>query len=85
MCESSEPDGMIRLFVSDSVPQDIDALKKEISVLLEKRVSEECLRDFIMEEMPCYYCYWMEWESGAVWLKHILEVLDRDDLNLGEL
>ncbi|WP_408636439.1 contact-dependent growth inhibition system immunity protein [Pseudomonas uvaldensis] len=82
MCESSEPDGVIRLFASDSVPQAIDALRKEISVLLDERLGEEDLRDFIMEKMPCNYCYWMEWESGAMWLKHILEVLDRDDAAL---
>lgn len=85
MCESSEPDGVIRLFVSDSAPQAIDVLKKEILMLLAERLDEEGLRDFIMEKMPCNYCYWMEWESGAMWLKHILEVLDRNDVNLGEL
>ncbi|MGN8278673.1 contact-dependent growth inhibition system immunity protein [Pseudomonas sp. SMN5] len=85
MCESSDPDGVIRLFVSDSEPQAIGALKKEIVMLLAERLDEVSLRDFIMEKMPCNYCYWMEWESGAIWLKHILEVLDEDDGNLGEL
>ena len=75
MCESSEPDGMIRLFVSDSVPSTIDAVKKEILTLLVAGFSEEKLRGFLMDEMPCNYCYWLDWESGTAWLNHIVEIL----------
>jgi hypothetical protein len=85
MCESPTPDGMINVFVSDSEPKAIEALRKEVLALLEEDLGEDDLRDFIMEKMPCNYCYWMEWESGAIWLRHILDVLDREDVNLGEL
>jgi len=85
MCESSTPDGMIELFMSDSTPQVVSAVRKEILELLEKGLSEHELRNFIMDEMPCNYCYWMEWESGAAWLSHILEVFDSGNVNIGEV
>ncbi|WP_139232402.1 contact-dependent growth inhibition system immunity protein [Pseudomonas sp. NFACC46-3] len=78
MCESPEPDGMIRLFVSDSVPETIDAVKQEILKLLAADISEEELRGILMDEMPCNYCYWLDWDSGTTWLNHIIEILSDD-------
>ncbi|MCP2073898.1 UNVERIFIED_ORG: hypothetical protein J2Y77_003334 [Pseudomonas lini] len=84
MCESTEPDGVVRAFVFDSVPQTIEAVKKEISTLLTMNFSEEAFREFLMDEMPCNYCYWMDWESAEAWLNHILEILNSDNVDFDE-
>ena len=84
MCESSEPDGVIRSFVSESVPQSIEAVKKEIASLLSMNFSEEELRGFLMDDMPCNYCYWLDWESADAWLSHILEILSSDNVDFDE-
>ncbi|WP_139381089.1 contact-dependent growth inhibition system immunity protein [Pseudomonas ogarae] len=84
MCESSEPDGVIRSFVSESVPQSIEAVKKEIASLLNMNFSEEELRGFLMDDMPCNYCYWLDWESADAWLSHILEILSSDNVDFDE-
>ncbi|WP_454251765.1 contact-dependent growth inhibition system immunity protein [Pseudomonas sp. R151218B TE3479] len=75
MCDSSDPDGIIRIYIADSVPQNIEAIKEEISTLLSMNLDEENLREFIMDKMPCNYCYWLDWESGTAWLNHIVEIL----------
>lgn len=79
MCESSDPDEIIRNFVSDSAPEIVDMVKNEISTLLTMKFCDEEMRGFIMDKMPCNYCYWMDWESGGMWLKHILDVMSRTD------
>jgi hypothetical protein len=86
MCESSEPDRVIMAFVSESESesQNIEAVKKEISTLLTMNFSEDAFREFLMDEMPCNYCYWMEWESAEAWLNHILKILNSDNVDLDE-
>lgn len=79
MCESSDPDDIIRNFVSDSAPETIAMVKNEISTLLKVNLNDEEIREFIMNKMPCNYCYWMDWRSGEMWLKHILDVITRTD------
>ena len=63
-------------FVSESELQNIEAVKKEILTLLMKGFGEEELRGVLMDEMPCNYCYWLDWESGEIWLNHILEIFE---------
>lgn len=79
MCESSEPDEIIRAFVLDSAPEIITMVTNEIYRLLAMELSEEKIKEFIMDDMPCNYCYWMNWESGELWLKHILNILNNND------
>jgi hypothetical protein len=84
MCESSEPDGVIGAFVSESTPQTIEAVRKEILTLLMIDFGEEELREFLMDDMPCNYCYWLDWESAEAWLRHILEILSSNNVDLDE-
>ncbi|MFL6968598.1 MULTISPECIES: contact-dependent growth inhibition system immunity protein [Pseudomonas] len=79
MCESPDPDDIIRSFASDSTPETIFMVKNEISTLLKLKLSNENIRKLIMSEMPCNYCYWLDWESGEMWLKHILQVMTHTD------
>lgn len=84
MCDSSDPDGIIRTYIADSAPQNIKIIKEEISTLLAMNLDEATLREFIMEKMPCNYCYWLDWESAEAWLSHILEMLSSDNADLDE-
>ena len=85
MCDSSDPDGIIRTYMADSAPQNIKAIKEEISTLLAMNLDEENLREFIMDKMPCNYCYWLDWESGTAWLNHIVEILSGNGPGSDEL
>ncbi|MDO7897584.1 contact-dependent growth inhibition system immunity protein [Pseudomonas citrulli] len=78
MCESSEPDQIIMSFVSESESRDIEAVRKEILKLLMAGLAEEELRQILMDEMPCNYCYWLDWDSAEAWLNHILEILSNE-------
>ncbi|WP_367575690.1 contact-dependent growth inhibition system immunity protein [Pseudomonas alvandae] len=79
MCETPDPDEIINNFVSNSTPKTINTVKKEIHTLLNMKFSEEELRTFIMHEMPCNYCYWMDWESGEAWLRHALDIINSNN------
>lgn len=79
MCDSSDPDDIIRTYIADSAPQNIKTLKEEISTLLAISLDEEKLRELIIDKMPCNYCYWLDWESGKIWLTHILDIMNNDD------
>lgn len=85
MCDSSDPNEIIHIFVSQSEIQTLEILKKEILTLLAMQLSEEKIRIFIMNKMPCNYCYWMDWESGEIWLKHILNIIDGDCIEFHQL
>ncbi|VVN68087.1 hypothetical protein PS858_04938 [Pseudomonas fluorescens] len=44
-------------------------------MLLEVRMPEPELREFLLKNMSCCYCYWHEWASGEDWLKHVVNIL----------
>lgn len=75
MCESDIADDVVRSFLSDSTVETIFRVKNEIAVLLEMHMAELELREFLLKNMGCCYCYWHEWESGEVWLNHVIDVL----------
>ncbi|MGF0239374.1 hypothetical protein ACQR3P_14545 [Rhodococcus sp. IEGM1300] len=75
MCEYELADDVIKDFLLDSTAEVIDSVQKEISTLLEVQMEETELREFLLKDMSCYYCYWHEWESGRTWLNHISNVL----------
>ena len=52
------------------------SVSQEISFLLEQRKDEVELREYLLKEMSCYYCYWNVWESGESWLRHIARKLN---------
>lgn len=75
MCEYELADDVIKGFLLDSNTEVIDSVQKEISALLEVQMEETELREFLLKDMSCCYCYWHEWESGRVWLNHIDNIL----------
>jgi len=47
------------------------AVLNELGLLLAQRKDEMELRGYFLKELSCYYCYWNEWKSGEIWLRHI--------------
>lgn len=75
MCECEVADDVVRSFMSDSSAETISEVKSEIVALLHIRMAELELREFLLKNMSCSYCYWHEWGAGEVWLNHIVEML----------
>jgi hypothetical protein len=64
------------LFLADSSPEDLMLVREELNSLLDQRRDEVELREYLLKELSCYYCYWNVWESGELWLRHIASKLD---------
>ncbi|MBC3778080.1 contact-dependent growth inhibition system immunity protein [Pseudomonas sp. SWRI99] len=71
MCESNLADEIVNSFINDSALKTIEVVAKEIQNLLDLKLSETVLRDFLLKEIGCSYCYWHEWQSGEQWLRHV--------------
>ena len=75
MTEYRKADDVINAFASESTLEAISEVKKEIKSLLRADHDEDVLREFLLKDMSCCYCYWHDWESGKIWLNHIFEFL----------
>lgn len=78
MCEFKISDDVVKSFLSDSSAGSVLSVKLEIKALLACDLNELELRDFLLGEMSCCYCYWNDWSSGKTWLTHILGLLGGD-------
>lgn len=75
MSEFDVADDVIKSFIADTEACVILDVIKEAEAVLELDLTEEQIRDFLLKEMGCSYCYWHEWQDGGVWLKHVLVTL----------
>ncbi|WP_311886303.1 MULTISPECIES: contact-dependent growth inhibition system immunity protein [unclassified Pseudomonas] len=75
MCEFDLADDVIRAFLADSEDCVVEGVIKEINALLVMNVTENKIRDFLLKEIGCCYCYWHDWQDGNTWLKHIFVVI----------
>ncbi|QVW23802.1 hypothetical protein KJF94_28885 [Pseudomonas hormoni] len=78
MVEHDSAEEVIDTFLADSDPEDLKLVRQELGFLLEQRKGEMELREYLLKELSCYYCYWNEWESGKAWLRHIAKKLGND-------
>ncbi len=46
-------------------------VRQELNALLNQKKDELELREYLLKELSCYYCYWNAWESGELWLRYI--------------
>ena len=74
--EHDTAEQVIDAFLIDSDPEDLRRVRQELDTLLELRKDEVGLREYLLKELRCYYCYWDAWESGEAWLRHIAGKLD---------
>ncbi|MVV48763.1 hypothetical protein EJA72_10990 [Pseudomonas sp. PB120] len=77
MVEHGTAEQVIDVFLADSDPGELTLVREELNVLLDQRKGEVELREYLFKELSCYYCYWNEWKSGELWLRHISIKLDR--------
>ncbi|MBV4550054.1 hypothetical protein HU742_002700 [Pseudomonas sp. SWRI102] len=74
--EHESAEEVISAFLTES---DIDVLRlvqQEINLLIRDNKDEQKLREYLLKELSCYYCYWNEWGTGEHWLLHIASRLD---------
>ena len=58
-------------FLTESHIDDLMVVQKELNALLDQEKDELILREYLLKELSCYYCYWNAWDSGQAWLRHI--------------
>lgn len=73
--EHQTPEQVIDAFLTDSGSLEVRNVRQELGMLLEQGMDEPLLKEFLLRELSCYYCYWNEWESGQSWLRHIFDIL----------
>jgi hypothetical protein len=76
MTEHESAEEVITAFLTES---DIDFLRRvqqQLNLLLNEQKDEPNLREYLLKELSCYYCYWNEWDTGEHWLLHITSRLD---------
>jgi len=78
--EHETAEQVIDAFLTESDQQILVIVQKEICRLIAKKKNELALREYLLKELSCYYCYWNTWGSGESWLLHIVRKLS-DRLN----
>ena len=76
MIEHGSSEDVISSFLVESDIGILRLVRQEIDSLLNEQRSEQDLRDYLLKELSCYYCYWNEWQTGEQWLLHIANRLD---------
>jgi hypothetical protein len=64
-------ENIISDFIADSGNDVLMATQQEINALISTQKDERDLREHLLKELGCYYCYWNEWKTGEDWLRHI--------------
>jgi hypothetical protein len=78
LVEHETADQVIDEFLRSSDKEVLGLVRSELQKLMSKNANEMDLRAFLLKEMHCYYCYWNEWASGEVWLRHIERKLNEN-------
>lgn len=58
-------------FLTESHINELMKVQRELNALLAQKLDEPTLRNHLLRNLSCYYCYWISWESGESWLRHI--------------
>jgi hypothetical protein len=81
LVEHDSAEQVLDSFLTESHIEDLMVVRIELNGLLDQKKDELVLREYLLKELSCYYCYWHAWESGEAWLQHIAsrlaEKLDR--------
>ncbi|MFP6833207.1 hypothetical protein PS619_03955 [Pseudomonas fluorescens] len=71
LVEHDTADQVIDEFLRTADKEVLVLVRSELRALINSKLSEMQLRAFFLKELHCYYCYWHEWASGEVWLRHL--------------
>jgi hypothetical protein len=81
LAEHDTADQVINDFLRSSDKDVLVSVHRELQTLISMHINEMDLRTFFLKELHCYYCYWNEWASGDVWLRHIERKLNENLTN----
>ncbi|OLT98667.1 hypothetical protein SAMN04490202_0154 [Pseudomonas reinekei] len=73
--EHETADQVIDGYLSESDEHHLQIVLTELCMLIAQKKEELALREYMLKELSCYYCYWNTWESGDSWLLHIARKL----------
>jgi len=76
MCELDSADDVVKSFIAESEHCVLEAVVKEIDLILSMKIKESEVRDFLLKKNGCCYCYWNEWKDGVAWLRHVSVVVN---------
>ena len=62
--EHETADQVIEAFLNEFASEDLKLVRQELNSLFGKGKNELALREFLLKELSCYYCYWNEWEAS---------------------
>lgn len=71
---------VIDLFISESNLETKTKVQLELDKLILSKNTEQELKDYLFEDIGCYYYYCNEWKDGRTWLKHIASALKHSKL-----
>ncbi|APQ12734.1 hypothetical protein BJP27_14925 [Pseudomonas oryzihabitans] len=73
--EFGSADEAVIAFSNHSSDLEKEYVLAELNFMLDSCEDDNRLRDFILNDLGCYYFYPAEWGSGAAWLRHICLLL----------
>ncbi|MCU7251294.1 contact-dependent growth inhibition system immunity protein [Pseudomonas koreensis] len=71
MGDFDSADEVVKSFFDDSDESTLTAVSEEINELVSLDMKEVELREFLLKDLGCCYCYWHEWGTGQAWLEHV--------------
>jgi hypothetical protein len=74
--EHETAEQVLDTFLTESHIDELMKVRSELNALLAQKQDEPILRDYLLRTLSCYYCYWISWESGESWLRHIAKRLN---------
>ena len=77
LVEHETAEQVLDSFLTESHVDDLMVVLKELNALLNQKKDEQVLREYLLKELSCYYCYWNAWPSGEAWLRHIASRLTK--------
>jgi hypothetical protein len=75
LIEHATPDNVIADFLQASDAEIVQLVCRELQLLLAQNKDELAMKDYLLRNLSCYYCYWNEWASGRAWLSYVLAAL----------
>jgi hypothetical protein len=77
LVEHETAEQVLDSFLTESHVDDLIVVLKELNALINLKKDELVLKEYLLKELSCYYCYWNAWPSGEAWLRHIASRLTK--------
>ena len=70
-------DEVVDSFLGGSPRNVIIIVRQEILELIDSYTNESDFQENLLHEQCCYYYYPCQWESGPLWLNHMVNKIDK--------